>query len=461
MDSIQQIVKNVMCKVTEIVTEQRTDGIKGMARDIQAAVNTASLEMMKLLLIKMDNEIYHSEERKINWEPVRKDDAKTIMTCVGELTYTRRYYRDKKSGGYLHLLDAWLGITPHQQIGEDVREALVRSSVDISYQKSGERAAPEHVSKTSVGRYVRDVQTEHVMCSDGIKRVCRELYVEADEDHVPLQEGKTTQVRLVYVHDGNVSDTKRAQLEHVRYLTWPIGGDTDDMWETVATYIEEQYDTDKLQRIWLMGDGAEWIRKGREWLIKCRLLIDKYHINKRFMSLTAQIPHLRPWGRKIMSGGTKEQFHELFERAYEESDTKNKKAQVLDDARYIISHWEHIEVGRDPDAPGCSAEGHVSHVLSARLSSRPMGWSREGLQQMAGLRVMRANGRPIVYDRRKTQECESSKVMTQKILCSVKRNMRNSIISEIKNVRLPVIAAGKYTPTYMALKGLAHADSFV
>lgn len=24
---------------------------------------------------------------------------------------------------------------------------------------------------------------------------------------------------------------------------------------------------------------------------------------------------------------------------------------------------------------GCSAEGHVSHVLSSRMSSRPMGWS--------------------------------------------------------------------------------------
>ena len=27
---------------------------------------------------------------------------------------------------------------------------------------------------------------------------------------------------------------------------------------------------------------------------------------------------------------------------------------------------------------GCSAEGHISHVLSARESSRPMGWSKKG-----------------------------------------------------------------------------------
>jgi len=47
------------------------------------------------------------------------------------------------------------------------------------------------------------------MCSDDKKHICKELYVEADEDHVPLQNGRNAQVRLVYVHEGNVSDTKR------------------------------------------------------------------------------------------------------------------------------------------------------------------------------------------------------------------------------------------------------------
>ena len=35
---------------------------------------------------------------------------------------------------------------------------------------------------------------------------------------------------------------------------------------------------------------------------------------------------------------------------------------------------------------GCSAEGHVSHILSERLSSRPMGWSQTGADRMSKLR---------------------------------------------------------------------------
>ena len=46
----------------------------------------------------------------------------------------------------------------------------------------------------------------------------------------------------------------------------------------------------------------------------------------------------------------------------------------------------------DADYIGCSAEGHVSHVLSSRLSSRPLGWCKTGVDQMSRLRAFTANG---------------------------------------------------------------------
>ena len=40
---------------------------------------------------------------------------------------------------------------------------------------------------------------------------------------------------------------------------------------------------------------------------------------------------------------------------------------------------------------GCSAEGHVSHIYSDRMSSRPLGWCRTGVDKMARLRIYRQN----------------------------------------------------------------------
>ena len=51
--------------------------------------------------------------------------------------------------------------------------------------------------------------------------------------------------------------------------------------------------------------------------------------------------------------------------------------------RWIRDKNENIE---------CSAEGHVSHVLSARMSSRPLGWSKVGTDKMSRLRIYNANG---------------------------------------------------------------------
>ena len=44
----------------------------------------------------------------------------------------------------------------------------------------------------------------------------------------------------------------------------------------------------------------------------------------------------------------------------------------------------------------CSAEGHVSHIYSDRMSSRPLGWSRTGADKMARLRIYSQNKRDIL-----------------------------------------------------------------
>ena len=79
----------------------------------------------------------------------------------------------------------------------------------------------------------------------------------------------------------------------------------------------------------------------------------------------------------------------------EHKEERAKKQHQLKVCRtYILGNWEKIEALKmyAAELHGCSAEGHVSHLLSARMSSRPMGWSREGADKMSRLRAYRANG---------------------------------------------------------------------
>ncbi|RDV79740.1 UPF0236 family transposase-like protein, partial [Ammonifex thiophilus] len=84
----------------------------------------------------------------------------------------------------------------------------------------------------------------------------------------------------------------------------------------------------------------------------------------------------------------------VLKGAARKAETPGRRKAVRDCRRYIDQNWEGIMAyWLYPEAQlGVSAEGHVSHILAARLSSRPMAWSARGVDRMARLRVAKANG---------------------------------------------------------------------
>ncbi len=74
---------------------------------------------------------------------------------------------------------------------------------------------------------------------------------------------------------------------------------------------------------------------------------------------------------------------------------KEKDQKKLEESlKYIKNNWQGIRrrVKNKESINGSSTESHISHVLSSRLSSRPKGWCREGLDKMAQLMVYWKNG---------------------------------------------------------------------
>lgn len=78
---------------------------------------------------------------------------------------------------------------------------------------------------------------------------------------------------------------------------------------------------------------------------------------------------------------------------------KEKDQRKLEESlKYIKNNWQGIRrrVKSEKGINVSSTESHISHVLSSRLSSRPKGWCREGLDKMAQLRVYWKNGRSML-----------------------------------------------------------------
>ena len=80
---------------------------------------------------------------------------------------------------------------------------------------------------------------------------------------------------------------------------------------------------------------------------------------------------------------------EIYREHYKERTKRSERNTIARGLIYLKNNFNAIDL---TPTYGCAAEGHVSHVLSARLSSRPMGWSVNGALRMAKLRAYYFNG---------------------------------------------------------------------
>ncbi|MGI6424760.1 MAG: UPF0236 family transposase-like protein [Tepidanaerobacteraceae bacterium] len=139
------------------------------------------------------------------------------------------------------------------------------------------------------------------------------------------------------------------------------------------------------------------LKNGLGWIKKSIYVLDRYHLSKYVTQATAHIRYTTPIMWSYINAKDKDSIKELFKAIINITEPETKRRSVDEARRYILGNWEGIMRQYEQDYVGCSAEGHVSHILSSRLSSRPLGWSKTGVDQMSRLRAFVANG-GNVYD---------------------------------------------------------------
>jgi len=54
-----------------------------------------------------------------------------------------------------------------------------------------------------------------------------------------------------------------------------------------------QLQREKIEKIYIAGDGAPWIKEGLKWILKSRFVLDRYHLNKYVLKATSKEPKYR------------------------------------------------------------------------------------------------------------------------------------------------------------------------
>lgn len=456
-------------KVIETFISEKKD-LADLVIGLQESLFELGRSIVAEVLEDMDEYIFTSRERKKKYESVRKDQA-SLLTSFGMIEYSHRYYKSRENGNYTHLVDEYAGINPHDRVSADVVINALEEATESSYRKAGTKVAYDSdLSKQAVMKKVHEIEVVEAPLLSSEKKALRVLYIEADEDHVALQHKTTdgdgqrkngiSMPKLVYVHEGidaEKSTLKRKVLKNVRYF----GGDlrSEDLWLQVARYIDEQYREDVIETIYISGDGAAWIRQGLQWIPKSRFVLDNHHMNKYIRLATAHLPDEAMYYaiKDAIEWPDKKMAAAAFERVIGMTETDTKKEAVREAKRYILNNWDGIEIKEEKavEIVGCSAEGHVSHVFSERLSSRPKGWSKIGSNQMAQLRVYKQNGGKIydlVMAQKKKEEKEKDIKEKEVLLASFWKG--SARYENVMNTNLTVLNTGHKTALYKALRGI-------
>lgn len=171
----------------------------------------------------------------------------------------------------------------------------------------------------------------------------------------------------------------------------------EKFWDEVYEYIADHYDLSGVKKIYVSGDGGAWIKAGMKRIAGMTYVLDEFHLEKYLTKLTSHMLDSRDDAkeelRKIIRMKTKDEFRKKADELKEYLKDDNSLKRINEAEEYILSNW--IAAGmrllHKDGVRGCSAEGHVSHILSARMSSRPMGWSIKGASVMAQLRAYYLN----------------------------------------------------------------------
>jgi hypothetical protein len=278
------------------------------------------------------------------------------------------------------------------------------------------------------------------------------LFIDADEDHVSLQfqkkKGDLTRnknghknngmiTKLVYTYEGirpESPGSKRNVLINPHYFCSDSESeDNQAFWDRIYSYIDTHYDLGRIKRVYLNGDGGIWMAAGKKGIAGVIATIDEFHLQKYITKMTMHMKDSQ-WDavvelRRVIMHGSRKDFCEEVERiraCLEETDEKGRQ-NVDAGEKYILENWMpcKVRLSNRKMLPGCSAEGHVSHVLSSRMSTLAMGWSKRGAGKMARLRAYYYNGGDMLELVRYQKEEQPQAVGGEKSFLSPTEVMRS------------------------------------
>lgn len=349
---------------------------------------------------------------------VKVTRSRTLITPFGEVTYSRTIYSyaDGTPGNFCYV-DRRFGIPKYDHFDPCVKGMIISQYADnnsmIKVGKIiGERIySPFSLNPDKKYHSISRQTVKNILTTS--KRIYlpmprrkdtpETLYIMADEKWIPLQshdaEGKAkkemVKAAVVFEDVGTYKTSQRNVKKRHYLINKYIHFDSESiLWRSLYERLNELYDLDKVKDIWILGDGAVWIKKGVEELksqnYNVRFALDKFHFNQALTRIT-QNENIRDKLREyILEDENKKNFKDLINTLIEE--TPEREEKIREQEKYILNNWRYIHNSYKVMHKGCSMESAISHYICSSFTSVPKAYMEHNLPFYLDNRMYYLNG---------------------------------------------------------------------
>lgn len=395
---IAQVLVEVQGEIVKTIKDVGLWDIGETAETLLGILKEGTCKLVTGLIESTDQEIAQSRAiRKKDGLKVRERNvSRTVLTPLGAITYRRTYY-DTAEGERIYLIDHLIGVEPYERVSRELCAKLVNLAAEMSYEKSAEVSQAEVSRQTVCNKVIglKEVVTE----VNRVEETPKELHIFTDEDHVHLNGGKSVMVPIATITEGiDTSNPKRHTLINPLHIAG-YGMDSETFNDQVEACLNERYDINAVEKIYIHGDGAARIVSLGEVFPNACHVLDGFHLEKYLKKLGHYEGASQRMGalRKALADGKWATYKKLLDDIADQQSGKNRD-NCKKVTQYLWNNREAAHLRCDENICGSCTESIVSHVLSERLSRSPFSWSESGLAKMAMLRVYTKNGGRVVAD---------------------------------------------------------------
>ena len=479
------IIQKIYEKNNKILTEGLKKVLSGedvssLTIAIKEFTDVLGKELFSEIVRQIDELVFEDSKRKKEYETVRFQE-KSLITKNGKAKFERRYYKDSQTGEYVYLTDEVLGIDKGERIDKKVKSEVIERANDQSYNKSGKGVVPNiDISATTVMRNVRknDWKMEIEERKEEEKIKSKYLYIQVDEDHIKeIGKKGCTISKIVTIYTRKRTLTKPDRIDKVqqvrkelvdKFTFSGLDKDNQELWEDVAYYIDCTYKKDEIETIFIMGDGASYIKAGVEWIEKSVFVLDKFHLEKYInhlnydeylkTKLQEAIDQYDPISTEnIMNEAINNIKKEITEDEKLKRNTKrlnNRLKKIENTKTYLMNQWSGIEAHETykDKLTGCCQEGQVHHTLSERMSTDAKVWCENGIDEMSQLRAFTQNNGNIYQKIIDISTAEKRSKKIEQLEKRIKKKAQKKIFGTT-GVSIPTLS-GARNELYYELKNI-------